>query len=114
VKRTKFRAELLDGHKGPAILVPFDPRELWGLAPVPVASETYGERPGHLVAGTLNGHAFEGWIGCRFGRHFLLVDDALRRAAKIEVGDVFEVALAPRGRSRATSAVKQRAARRER
>ena len=65
VKRFAFRAELLGGHKGPAIIVPFGPQKTWGIAPIPVVSETYGDRPGYLIKGMLNGHAFDGWIGNR-------------------------------------------------
>jgi hypothetical protein len=67
VKRKTFHAELLGGHMGEAILVPFDPEEVWGIRPRTVASKTYGGQPGHLVRGTLNGHPFDGWIGRRRG-----------------------------------------------
>ena len=29
-----FVTELLDGHKGPAVLVPSDPKKMWGTDPV--------------------------------------------------------------------------------
>jgi len=95
MRKQTFKAEVLDGHKGPAVIVPFDPREVWGIAPVEVESEAYGVRPGHPVKGTINGRAFEGWIGNRWDRFFILVDAALRRAAKLEVGDVVDVAVTP-------------------
>ncbi len=40
MKKRIFRTELLDGHKGPAIIVPFDPEGAWGIAPISVVSET--------------------------------------------------------------------------
>ncbi len=96
-KRREFSAELLDGHKGPAVLVPFDPEEAWGIPPRMVASRVYGARPGHLVRGTMDGHPFEGWIGHRWGNHFILVDAALRKAAGLAVGREVRVAVEPRG-----------------
>src|SRR5262245_22087685 len=91
-----FEAVLLDGHKGPAVLVPFDPAKEWGVPEALVPNEVYGALPGHLVRGTLNGKRFEGWIGRRWGKRFVLVDEALRRAAGISVGDPVKVVLEAR------------------
>ena len=96
MKKRDFRTELLSGHKGAAVLVPFDPEEAWGIAPRQVASKAYGKRAGHLIAGTLNGHRFEGWIGHRWGRFFILVDEQLQDAAGIGVGDMVDVSVRPR------------------
>ena len=97
MKRRQFRAELLTGHKGAAVLVPFDPAKAWGTRPVRVASKAYGLRPGHLVRAKLNGHAFDGWIGHRWGNFFILVEQDLRAAAGVEVGDMVDVVVQPRG-----------------
>jgi hypothetical protein len=96
VKRRKFEAELLDGHKGPAVLVPFDPGETWGVLPTPVETAAYGQIAAHPVTGTMNRKKFDGCIVRRWGKHFILVDDALRRAAGAAVGDVVRVSVAPR------------------
>ena len=96
MKKRRFEAELLSGHKGEAILVPFDPEEVWGIPPRAVASKTYGSRPGHLVRGTLNGHPFDGWIGRRWGKFFLLVNQVLQREARVREGDVVSIAVEPR------------------
>jgi Domain of unknown function (DUF1905) len=95
LKRRKFQAELLSGHKGAAVLVPFDPEEAWGIPSQPVASRTYGARPGHLVRGTINRRPFEGWIGQRWRRFFLPVDEELQRSARVSVGDTIEVVVEP-------------------
>lgn len=95
MKKQRFEAELLSGHKGAAVIVPFDPEKVWGIPPRQVTSETYGRRPGHLIAGTLNGHRFEEWIGHRWGRFFILVDEALHEVAGVSVGDRIDVAVEP-------------------
>jgi hypothetical protein len=96
VPRRTFTAELLDGHKGPAVLVPFDPGETWGASPTPTETKAYGKIAAHLVAGTMNRRRFEGCIVKRWGKFFILVDDGLRAAAGVEVGDVVRVTVEPR------------------
>jgi hypothetical protein len=96
MRKKQFRAELLDGHKGPAVLVPFDPATTWGTRPTRVASKIYGIRPGHLVRGTMNGCRFEGWIGSRWGKFFILVDEELQQKTGAAVGDMVRVAIEPR------------------
>jgi hypothetical protein len=93
MKKQKFKAELLTGHKGAAVIVPFDPEEVWGAPPRQVVSKVYGKRPGHVVKGSLNGHPFEGWIGHRWGRFFILVDVELQEAAGLSVGDMVDVSV---------------------
>lgn len=111
MKRRQFGAELQTGHKGAAVLVPFDPAKAWGTRPVRVASKAYGLRPGHLVRASLNGHAFDGWIGHRWGRFFILVDQDLRDAAGLEVGDTVEVVVKPRAANGPPAAPASRKAR---
>jgi len=94
-KMAKFKAEILMGHKGAAVIVPFDPEEVWGIAPKKV-SDIPGGKEGFLVRGTLAGTKFEGWIGKRWGRRFVLTDEQLLARAKVMVGDTVEVVLAPR------------------
>jgi len=91
-KPQRFRAEILMGHKGAAVIVPFDPTAVWKTKPVQVGFR----RLGHLVRGTINGHAFEGWIGYRWGRYFIMVDDELQRAAGAAVGETVEMMVEPR------------------
>jgi hypothetical protein len=103
--KIRFTATLEDGHKGAAVIVPFDPVERWKTPPVPIASAAYGKpMPGHPVRGTLAGHSFTGWIGKRWGRCFLLVDDTLRRATGVAPGDAVEVVVEPREPARPRAA----------
>ena len=108
MKSRRFQAEIQSGHKGEAVLVPFDPEEAWGIAPRAVASKVYGSRPGHLVRGTLNGHSFDGWIGRRWGKFFLLVDGELQRKARVRAGDVATITVAPRPEGSGVRAGKSR------
>jgi hypothetical protein len=92
VSRIGFEAKLIAGHGGvTAVIVPFDPRATWGKEPVVLDQR----REGWLVKGTVNGVAFDGWIGFRWKRFFVIVEPALRGAAKIKVGDTVEVMVAP-------------------
>jgi hypothetical protein len=105
-KAIGFEANLFQGHKGvTAVIVPFDPRAIWEREPVPLDAR----REGWLVAGTVNGARFEGWIGFRWGRFFLIVDAALRAAAKVAVGDALEIAIAPTDSATALAIAREQA-----
>jgi hypothetical protein len=107
-KRTSvgFSASLVAGHGGvTVVIVPFDPRELWRREPVALDAR----REGWLVAGTVNGVAFEGWIGFRWGRFFLMVDPALRSAAAVAVGDLVEVTVSPTTTATALAVAREQA-----
>ena len=97
-KKMRFQTELIMGHKNiAAVLVPFSPERVWKSTPVMLAAP-YSKKPqaAHLVTGTIDGTRFEGWIGKRWGRHFIIVDQALRKRAGVSVGDVVEIIVAPR------------------
>ena len=94
MKTQDFVAELLMGHKGAAVIVPFDPGAVWGTQPVEHGVLPW--RTGHLVRGFVNGVPFEGWIGRRWGRFFLLVDEQLQRNAGAGIGDMLQVVVEPR------------------
>ncbi len=92
MKKARFQAELLLGHNDvTAVIVPFDPREVWHVEPVALDDR----REGWLVRGSMNGARFEGWIGLRWGRYFILVDAHLRAAARVAVGDPIDVVVEP-------------------
>jgi hypothetical protein len=87
----RFKGEILLGHKGAAVEVPFDPAERWGLAAEPL----WRGRRGHVVRGRLNGKPFTSSVVPRMKRFWVLVDAEVLRAAKVSVGDTVEVALEP-------------------
>src|ERR1700733_1360864 len=88
----RFEAALFEGHKGvTAVIVPFDPEEVWEQKPVKLDPR----RDGWLVKGTVNGTPFDGYIGFRWGRYFIIIEPDLRAAAKISIGDTLSVAVEP-------------------
>ena len=89
MQTTKFRSELIEGHKGvTVVLVPFDPEELWGLKPMRLA----GRRHGWPVTGRAGRTRFSGYIGERWGRFFVQLD---ANAIKAHIGDTLSIALEP-------------------
>ena len=83
MSKAKFTAELFEGHKDVhAVIVPFDPQEVWGQKPVKIDPR----RDGWLIRGTMNNVRFLGWIGYRWGRFFIMVDPEMRETLGADVG----------------------------
>ncbi len=102
----KFTAELIAGHKGvTAVVVPFDPEIVWGTEPVALDAR----REGWLVRGTVNGVKFDGWIGYRWKRFFIIVEPELAEQAGAEVGEMIEVAVQPTTGAKALAKAKEQA-----
>lgn len=98
MRRARFEAQLFEGHKGvTAVLVPFDPVEVWHAPPVRLA----GRRHGWLITGTTNGARFDGYVGERWNRFFITLDEALRGAANVTVGDLVTMVISPTATRRA-------------
>jgi hypothetical protein len=98
MRRARFEAPLFEGHKGvTAVLVPFDPVEAWRAPPVRLA----GRRHGWLISGTANGARFDGYVGERWSRFFITLDEALRAAAGVTVGEVVAMVIAPTAKRKA-------------
>jgi len=92
MNRVQFEAELIEGHKGvTVVIVPFDPEEQWSMKPVRLE----GRRHGWLVVGSVNGVRFDGYIGERWNRFFIIMDRDLRDAANVAVGDTLKVSIEP-------------------
>jgi Protein of unknown function (DUF419)./Domain of unknown function (DUF1905). len=87
----RFTAVLIEGHKGAAFEVPFDPAKRWDMAPVSLQAG----RRGHRVAGKVNGVAFESTIVPRSRKFWLQVDEALRELAKLEINSSAKIAIRP-------------------
>jgi predicted DNA-binding protein (MmcQ/YjbR family) len=88
----QFEAELAEGHKGVVHAeVPFDPQAKWRRQPFRLA----GRRHGWPVRASIDGHAFDGYIGERWGRRFVMIDAATLRQAGVGAGDPVALTLAP-------------------
>jgi predicted DNA-binding protein (MmcQ/YjbR family) len=87
----RFTATLLEGHKGAAFEVPFDPAERWDLPP----ERLRAGRNGHRVGGVVNGVKFESAVVPRLRRFWLEIDDDVRNKAKLEVGGSAKVVIHP-------------------
>jgi hypothetical protein len=90
--KQRFEAPLLEGHKGvAAVLVPFNPETVWQQKPFRLA----GRRHGWLVKGSANGARFTGYIGDRWGRFFIALDERVRRSAEVSLGDLVAMVVEP-------------------
>jgi hypothetical protein len=97
MSKIRFEAELIEGHKGvTVVLVPFDPEERWSKKPVRLA----GRRHGWLVTASANGVRFDGYIGQRWNRFFIIIDSGLREAASVAVGDTVKMIVEPTSSAR--------------
>ena len=97
MKKVQFEAELIEGHKGiTVVLVPFDPEERWSRKPVRLE----GRRHGWLIVGSANGVGFDGYIGERWNRFFVIIDSNLRDAAGVAVGDMIRISVEPTSSAR--------------
>ena len=91
MKRKRFKAELLSGHKDHAVEVPFDPSSEWNIQPQPL----WRGRRGYKVSARANGVSFESAAVPRQKKFYLLIDADTKRAANISEGDVVNIELRP-------------------
>ena len=85
-----------EGHKGPAIIVPFDPGAEFGVAPRKMAYFG-GTLLGFPVTVEVGKVRHNTWIGRRWGRHFILADGPL---AGLRAGQEVKVTVATRAAPR--------------
>ncbi len=91
MKKMKFKAEVLPGHKEQAVEVPFDPAKEWGIAARPL----WRGRRGHVVSATVNGFSFASSIVPRQKKFYLLIDAKAAKAAGVSDGVKVEVVVKP-------------------
>ena len=91
MKPEQFKGELLGGHTGAAVEVPFDPAARWAISATPL----WRCRHGYHVQGVLNGVRFKSVVVPRARKFFVLVDESLQEAAKVSAGDTIEITLMP-------------------
>jgi hypothetical protein len=98
VAKERFEAELIEGHKGvTVVIVPFDPEKKWSCKPVRLDSR----RHGWLIAGVASGVRFDGYVGERWGRFFIIIECTVREAAEVSVGDRLTMVVEPTATKRA-------------
>jgi Domain of unknown function (DUF1905) len=91
MKKKRFKAEVLSGHKGSAVEVPFNPSEEWQIDPKPL----WRGRRGHSVKVVINRVSFESAIVPRQKKFYLLIDAEAAESARISPGGLVEVAVEP-------------------
>ena len=91
MKKKRFKAEVLSGHKERAVEVPFDPSEEWQIDPKPL----WRGRRGHSVKVVINRVAFESAIVPRQKKFYLLIDAEAAKSAGISSRELVEVAVEP-------------------
>lgn len=89
--KEKFEAELLLGHKGAAVEVPFDPEKKWAISP----RALWPGRRGHVVRAELNGVRFGSCIVPRSRRFWMLIDEDIKNRAGVEFGDRVLITVEP-------------------
>jgi hypothetical protein len=87
----RFETVILEGHKGAAAEVPFNPEKAWGIAAVALRPG----RKGHRVRGTLNGVPFESCIVPRMRRFWLEIGQELQEQAGVSIGAEVMIAIEP-------------------
>ena len=93
MKKKRFKAELLSGHKEMmAVEVPFDPAVEWQIDPRPL----WHGRRGHTVDVVINRVAFESAIVPRQKKFYLLVDRESQSSTGVSDGDLVTVTVMPR------------------
>lgn len=91
MKKKKFKAEVLPGHKEQAVEVPFDPVKEWGIPP----KSLWRGRRGHVVNATVNGFSFESSIVPRQKKFYMLIDAEAAKSARVSEGALVQVAVEP-------------------
>ena len=80
--RTKLKGDDSRADASAYFTLPFDTREVWGKAKVPVKV-------------TINGYTWRSTVGNRGGQQYIVVNAEARRSAGVKAGDVVTITLEP-------------------
>jgi Domain of unknown function (DUF1905) len=91
MKQAHFEGEVVSGHKGAAVRVPFDPAERWGIKSISIVPG----RRGHEVKGTLAGTPIQSYVVARSRRFWLMVNADCLHTAGVTIGETVAIRLEP-------------------
>jgi len=80
--RTKLNGDESRTDSTASFMLPFDTRDVWGKAKVPVKV-------------TINGYTWRSTVGNRGGQQYIVVNAEARRSAEVKAGDVVTITLEP-------------------
>jgi len=80
--KAKLKGDETRKDASAAFTLPFDTRDVWGKAKVPVKV-------------TINGYSWRSTVGNRGGIQYIVVNAEARRSAGVKAGDVVTIALEP-------------------
>jgi|SRR5579872_3566947 len=80
--RTKLEGDDSRADASAYFTLPFDTRDVWGKAKVPVRV-------------TINGYTWRSTVGNRGGQQYIVVNAEARRTASVEAGDLVTITLEP-------------------
>ena len=87
----RFETVVLEGHKGLAFELPFDPAKRWGVP----EERLWPGRRGWRVRVSMRRARFESFVVPRSKRFWVLVSDAMKRSGRLRAGSRVAVAVAP-------------------
>ena len=94
-----FRGAVGVGHKDThVVIVPFDPTVVWPEHESVSLSRQDDPRGGRgwPVSGTIDGLPFDGFVGRRYGRSYVILSPEFRASRSINEGDEVDVVVSPR------------------
>src|SRR6201993_4965706 len=80
--RTKLNGDESKAEASAYLRLPFDTRDVWGRAKVPVRV-------------TINGYTWRSTVGNRGGQQYIVVNAEARRNAGVKAGDLVKITLEP-------------------
>ena len=98
-KGDRFTGKVIEGHGGVrAFYVPFDPGAVWGSELVSWTHPLFDgeQRKGYPARIQIAEYVFDGFIGYRWKRFWILVDEPMIAALGIDTGDAVTVEVWPR------------------
>ena len=87
----RFETVVLEGHKGLAFELPFDPARRWGVP----EERLWPGRRGWRVKVSMRRSRFENFVVPRSKRFWVLVSEEMRRSARLRAGSRVKASVSP-------------------